>query len=255
MGPAHDIEPLVVALADGRSERLLGDDFRQDDMIVRLGQRQSDGIQARLVGGVDVALAGVISLVHLVLLFEDGQLVFHLVGLEVVGQVEFGGGAALHADSGARQFQRRFHAKLLAGHESLAVIIVDGAEVEAELRVAADRPGGVARQKIDFARLKRRKAILGRKRRIFHLGRIAENGSGDGFAVIDVEAGPVAAAVLRGKTEQAGAVDAALNESLGLDVVEFARKSSRSANSKDGRADHRRQKLLLHFSQPFSVVI
>src|SRR5688500_19767345 len=45
-------EPLVVALADGRSERLLGDDLGQHDMVARSGERQADTVKAGLVGGV-----------------------------------------------------------------------------------------------------------------------------------------------------------------------------------------------------------
>ena len=35
VGPADDVAPLVVALADRRAERLLGDDLRQHDVVVR----------------------------------------------------------------------------------------------------------------------------------------------------------------------------------------------------------------------------
>ena len=40
--PLDDVEPLVVALADDRAERLLGDDLRQHDVIVRV-RRASGG--------------------------------------------------------------------------------------------------------------------------------------------------------------------------------------------------------------------
>ncbi len=39
-GPADDVEPLVVTLANGRAEWLLGDDFRQDDVVVGVLQRR-----------------------------------------------------------------------------------------------------------------------------------------------------------------------------------------------------------------------
>ena len=35
--PLHDIEPLVVAMANHRAERLLGDDLGQNDVIIRIG--------------------------------------------------------------------------------------------------------------------------------------------------------------------------------------------------------------------------
>jgi hypothetical protein len=36
--PAYEILPAVIALADSGSERLLGNDFRQYDMRVRISQ-------------------------------------------------------------------------------------------------------------------------------------------------------------------------------------------------------------------------
>ncbi len=167
IGPLDDVEPLVVALAHRRAERLLGDDLRQHDVVVRRGQRQADRIEAGLVGGVDVAAAGVVGGVDLLELLEDDRIVLHLVGLEVVGEVELGRGAALHADRGAGELQRGVHAGQLLGvdHEALAVIVGDAGEVQAERGVAVQRPGRVARQNVDFARLQSREAILGAERR------------------------------------------------------------------------------------------
>ena len=64
MHPLHDVEPLVVALAHDRAERLLGDDLRQHDVIVGVGERQAGGVEARGVGRVGVAAPGVIGGVH-----------------------------------------------------------------------------------------------------------------------------------------------------------------------------------------------
>ena len=93
IGPLDDVEPLVVALAHGRPERLLGDDLGQHDVVVRSRQRQADAVKAGLVGGVDVAAAGIIGGVDLFELLEDDRIVLDLVGLEIVGEVEFGRGA------------------------------------------------------------------------------------------------------------------------------------------------------------------
>ena len=41
IGPFHNVEPLIIALADGWAERLFGNDFRQHDMVVRLCQTQT----------------------------------------------------------------------------------------------------------------------------------------------------------------------------------------------------------------------
>eukprot|EP01026_Neomeris_dumetosa_P064533 TRINITY_DN6151_c0_g1_i2.p2 TRINITY_DN6151_c0_g1~~TRINITY_DN6151_c0_g1_i2.p2 ORF type:complete len:260 (+),score=23.37 TRINITY_DN6151_c0_g1_i2:269-1048(+) len=59
--PADDIAELVVAMTGHRAERLLGDDLRQDHVGIRIGQLDALGGEAGLVGGVDVATAGVIG--------------------------------------------------------------------------------------------------------------------------------------------------------------------------------------------------
>src|SRR4051812_38329274 len=201
--PAHDVGELVVALAHRRTERLLGDDLRQDDEVLGLGRRRRVGgagrIEARRVGGVDVATAGIEGGADLLDLLDDHRLEAHLVGAEVVGEVELGGGAGLHADGGAVQLLGALHAELLGYHEALAVVVVDAGEVEAERGVALQGVGGVARQDVDLARLQRGKALLRRCRHVLDLLRIAEQRRRDGAADIDVEAGPLALVVLLGE--------------------------------------------------------
>ena len=58
VGPAHDVEPLVVALADHVAERLLADDLRQQHEVVLVGLRRAERRQRRAVGRVGVAAAG-----------------------------------------------------------------------------------------------------------------------------------------------------------------------------------------------------
>ncbi len=60
------------------------------------------------------------------------------------------------------------------------------------VEVAGHRPGRVADQRVDFARLQRREARLRGERHEAHLGRVVEDRGGDGAAVVDVEPGPVA---------------------------------------------------------------
>jgi hypothetical protein len=62
------------------------------------GQLEALCIQAGLVGGEHVAAAGVVSSDNLVSLFEGNHFVLHVVGTEVVGHVQLGGGAGVGAD-------------------------------------------------------------------------------------------------------------------------------------------------------------
>src|SRR5678815_1785362 len=84
------------------------------------------------------------------------------------------------------------------------VIVVDAGEVEAERGIARQRPGRVARQQIDLARLERGEALLRRGRHDLELAGVAEDGGGDGSAEIDVEARPFALAVSAGEAGHAG---------------------------------------------------
>ena len=169
--PLHDVEPLIVAMAHHRPERLLRDHFRQHDVIGRVGELQALGIELGDVGGEDVAAAGFIGLDGFVGGAERDHLVLHVVALEVVGEVLLGRGAGLHADRRAVQFQRRIHLQRLLHQKALAVIIGDAGEVGAERGIARQRPGGVARQHVDFAGLQRGEAVLGRQRHELDLGR------------------------------------------------------------------------------------
>ncbi len=195
-GPLDDVGPLHVVAADDRSERLLGEGLGQDHVVVgvlelqaatrrgptcRWCRRRSGRCHRRRVASGQ--------------LLEDHRLVGDVVVLEVVGEVELGVGAGLHADRGAVEIVDRLHAERLLHHDALAVIVVDDGEDEAELGVARHRPGGVAREHVDLARLQRGEALLGVERGVLHLGGVAEDRRGDRLAVVDVEAGPVAVGV------------------------------------------------------------
>ena len=130
--PAHDVFPVVVALAHRGAQRLFGDDLRQDDVIARIGQPQPLAVEAGRIRRVGIAAAGVIGLHRFVGGGEGHRLERHVVGAEIVGEIELGGGALLHADRRVVQFQRRIHLQRFAHHEALAVVVIDGGEIDAE---------------------------------------------------------------------------------------------------------------------------
>ena len=74
-------------------------------------------------------------------------------------------------------------------------------------------------QHVDLARLQRGEAVLGGQRDELDLGRIAEDRRGDGAAIVDVEAGPVALGVRQAEAGKV-AVGAAIEHAAGLDGVE-----------------------------------
>ena len=117
---------------------------------------------------------------------------------------------------------RRGHAELLGDHEALTVVVVDADEIELQVDVAAEGPGGVPGQHVDLARGERGEAGLAGGRDEFDCRRVAENGGGDGAADGDVEALPVAVGVGRGKADQTGG-HATVQRATRLDVVERCR--------------------------------
>ncbi len=199
-------------------------------MVVGLGEPQALGIEAGGVGGERVAAAGVVGLDRLVGARERHGLELHLVGAEIVREIELGGGALLHADGGVVELERRIHLQRLAHQEALAVVIVDRREVQAERGVARGGPGGVARQHVDVAGLQRGEAVLRGQRDELHLGRIVEDRGRERAAEIDIEAGPVALRVGQAETAER-AVGAAIDHAARLDGVERLGRCRRGGNS------------------------
>ena len=157
------------------------------------------------------------------------------------------------ADRGAVQLLGALHAELLAHHEALAVIVIDGGEIEAERGVARQRDGRVARQDIDLARLQRGEALLGGRRHVFDLLRVAEEGGRHGPADVDVETDPLALAVGLGEARDAG-VDAADQLSARLDRVEILAGLCRSGDAQQGdRGDAGGHVFVDHSVCPFVV--
>ena len=211
-------------MAHGRPKRLFRDDLGQDHIVLRVAETGAAGRQTRSVSSIGVAGAGFELAQGLGVIGDVDGRIADLAGLEEVRQVQFGRGARLDADGCTIQLLGRGNAQILLHHEALAVIVVHGDEIELEVGIARIGPGGVAGQQIDFARLQRRKAGLAGQGNELHLGRIAQDRSGDGAAQIDIKAGPVARRVRGAKTRQAG-VRAAQQLATGLHIFQRAGRS------------------------------
>ncbi|MPL95813.1 hypothetical protein SDC9_41985 [bioreactor metagenome] len=242
-GPAHDVAPLVVAMAHGRPERFLRDDFRQDDVVFRIGIGGAGGGQARGVGGIGVAGAGQILLFAFGVRINRDRLIGHVVRLEIVGEVHLGGGAGLDADRGAVELLGGGDAAVLAHHEALAVVVVHAGEIHLQIGIAREGPGAVAGKQVDLARGQRGEAGLAGGRHVFDLRRVAQDRGRDGLADRDVEARPVAVGIGSGEAHEAG-VHAAVQHAAGLDVLERGRRSD--ARGQTGRHQRAEEYRFLH---------
>ena len=175
--------------------------------------------QTRGVGGVGLAATREIGAGGGFDLLEHDRLDAQVVGARVVGQVLLGGGTRLHADGSALELLGALDLALDRHHEALAVVVGDAGEVQAERGIARQRPGGVARQHVDLARLQRGEALLRVQRHELDLGAVTQHGGGNGAADVDVQTGPVALAVGCRETGQTR-VDAANQLAARLDRIQ-----------------------------------
>src|SRR5271166_6148572 len=176
MGPLHDVVELVVALAHHCAERLLADDLGQQHEVVGLRSlREAERRQRGAVGRVGVAATRQERGLDLVDVLDQDRRELHLVQPEVVGDRELGAGARLHADGRAVELLGAFHARGLFHQEAGAVVPVHIGELEAEIAFAPERPGGLADQHVDLARLQRGEAVLRRRVDELHLRRVAQD--------------------------------------------------------------------------------
>ena len=200
MSPLHDVEPLIVAVTNGRTKRLLGNDLRQHDMIVGVGQAQPLACETRSVRRIGIAAARVVSFQRFVSGRKRDGLELHLVGAEVVREVELRRRALLYTHGGVIELQRRIHLQRLANQKALAVEVVDAGEIQTERRITRRGPGGISSEHVDIAGLQRREAVPRGQRHKLDLVRVIEDCSGKGTTEIDIEAGPAPLRIWRTET-------------------------------------------------------
>jgi hypothetical protein len=177
-------------------------------MVAGFRQIEPQRIKLGNVRRQHVALAGIIGLDDILQLGKFHLLVFHVVGVEIVGEVELRGGFRLHADLAAIEVQRRVDVARPRQHESFAVIIGDRREIQVIGGLARHAPGRVARENVHLSVLQFLEAFAGIEGYEFCLLRIVEDGGGHRAAEIDIESGPVAL-VVRDREAGQALVDAA----------------------------------------------
>ena len=223
-------------MANDRAERLFRDDFRQDDVVFSIRHRGARGSQTRSVGGVGVAGTSEVLALAFGVVSNGDRGIGHVVGFEVVSQVQFGGGTRLDADGRAIEFLGRGHAQLFLHHEALAVIVVHSHEIERQFAIAREGPGRVADQKVHFARSQRGETGFARGRHVFHFAGIAQNCGSNSLAERDVKALIGAICIRRAEAGQTG-VRPADQFATCLDGLERRLRGSRASNHRGGRDD------------------
>ena len=139
------------------------------------------GIAAALLEGRD-NIVGVI---------EQAGGVFQILGCHSIGNVQFGGCTSAHADRGAVEVFQLGKAALLRNHDALPIIQVGRGEVQAQVSIPGEGPGGRANQDIDLFVLQQGEARLTSGINEFNRFWIIEDRDGNCPAHIDIEAGVV----------------------------------------------------------------
>ncbi len=217
-GPLDDREPLRIVFAHDRAQRLFGDHFRQNDVVVRFGQLAALCVELRLVGSQHVATAAFQRLCAFIGGVESDRGVFQVIGAEVVGDVQLGGGTGLDTDSCTVQFLGTVDAQLFVYQKADAVVVSHAGKHQAHGRIAGAGPGGVTRKDVDLTRLQCSETLFGVQLAELDLGGVAKYCGGDCAADVSIDTGDLAGGVWNGKPWQAIA-DAALNKPFLHDSV------------------------------------
>src|SRR6185312_6729871 len=182
--------------------RLFGNDFWKNDVFVWVRKFQPISVEARRVGRIDVAAAGLISLDGLIGGRECDGLDLHVMGTEIIREIELGGRALPDTNRRAGELERRSHLQRLADHETLPVVIVDAGKDQSQAAVARTGPTRIPNEDVDLAGLQCSEPVLRRQRNEFDLFSIVEDRGREGAADVDVDPGPVALRVRKAKAGQ-----------------------------------------------------
>src|SRR5262245_24600906 len=223
--PLDDVEPLVIALANHRPQRLLGDDIRQNDVTLGIGELEPLAVKLGDIAGERVTHIGIIGIARVADARQLDRLVRHRIGVEKIGEIELARRAFLDADLGPFELERRHHIARVANQKALSVIVRDRSKAEPQLRLARYGPRGVSREEIDLTRLEACKALRGGERNELHLAGVVEYRGCNRAAKVDVEPRPAAAGVDGRKAIDALAHTAVEQPSF-LDRLQGLRKSS-----------------------------
>ena len=189
MRPLHHVEELVVTLAHHRAERLLADDLGQQRQVRGLvALREAEAGQRRAIRRIGVAAAGQERVLDLVDVLDLDRRKLDVVHPEIVVDRKLGAGPRLHAHRGAVQLLHRLHVRRRLHQEAGAVVVVHVGELEAEAAFAAQRPGRLADQHVDLARLQRGEPVDRGRRREAHLVAVPQDRGGHRTAIVGVDA-------------------------------------------------------------------
>src|SRR5262245_6175215 len=143
---------------------------------------------------------------------ERDRPVCHIPGCKVVHQVEFAGGSSSHAHRDSTgEVPHRFYATRRLYQEALSIIVGSRNKRHSAGTIARAGPRRIANEDINVTGLQTSEAFQPRYGNVIDLARISEYRRGNCFAVVDIEAHPMALTIGLAEARQS-TVDAALQE-------------------------------------------
>src|SRR6185436_8538408 len=218
MYPLYDREPLRVALAHRRTQRLFGDYFWQHSVVLGSCLLDAYRIETGPIRRKSVAAIGQVSLHRLIVVWKRDRLVAQVVAGEIVSEVEFASGPGTHAYCGTIEILNRLHSPRDFHQEGLPIVVVHADKGELSRTVALAGPRGIANENVDLTRFQICKSLQPRRRKIRNSRRIIQHRCRNGLAVVDIDTLPITFTV--GLTESGErCIDAAIQGAALFHVV------------------------------------
>ena len=200
-GEVNDIEPLIVAMPNGRRQRFTRNDFRQDDIVVGIGRHGTGSGQLGGIGGQAVTATGEKGFGQFRGAFDYHRLHGHLVGPEKIGDIQLGSGAGQNTDRRTVQLLGALHPEFLRHQEPLAIVVVDMRKVQPQRGFSGEGLGRIACEDVDFTGLQGRKPGFGRQRDKLDFVRRTKNRHGNRPGRVDIQPAPDAFFIGLGKSK------------------------------------------------------
>ena len=197
--PLDNVEPLVISVADGRTQGFFGNGSGQYEIVLGILEPAPIGCQNGRAPGYGIAPSADKSIEGLFVALEDDGFELDAISPKVVGHVQLYGRTLLGADSPSLKVFGFFDTVFFAHHKSLAVIENGRGEIESLRSIPPQCPTGNTAEDINFPGLQGDESGLGREGDIFDFVRISQDSRADGPTDIHIKSNPFSLGVGRRK--------------------------------------------------------
>lgn len=177
MSKEKEIRKNGVKLKKGKEERIIGNDLRKDEVIVRIGKRKKKKVKDGMVGSIGVKKEGIIRGIGLLDIIKEKRIILNIIGEEIVGNVKIGSSEGMEEDGRKRKMKWGIDERKIIwiDNEEMEVIVVDERKIEKKRSIEDDGKGSVEDKKVKIKGLKRSEKIFWIERSEIKIGRIKED--------------------------------------------------------------------------------